>query len=470
MINRILIRNKVVQLLYSYLLTRSEFEIEQEPDTQSKEKRFTYKVYLNTLALIFKLCGLGNDLQRDCELSAKNFTPNLIRSLYSNSKLQTLLSRKEWIKTLNIELLSGIKEEIVNSSPYRSIIRSKDPSERQEAAFWTDTIDKIISQNQNYVKELRNDDDFSISAFQRGINQVIDTINSFNDVRFNYVDAEHELIKSLDKANQLYKSILLLPYEITKMREQQIDSGRHKLLPTSEDLNPNTKFIDNCVPRLINLSPGLKEFRKDEKGVWLNDYDLIKRLLDMILQSDIYQEYMEKPDDSRENDCDFWRKVMKHIILPSDDLAENLEAKSVYWNDDLDIIGTFVLKTLKMAGRSELPYLEILPKFKDKEDEEFGMKLFREAAVHYKEYRGYVQKFIKVSAWDPERIAFMDVVILVTAIAEILYFPKIALPVTMNEYVELANVYSTNRSGQFVNGILFSVANYLRDEGKLIGK
>lgn len=75
--------------------------------------------------------------------------------------------------------------------------------------------------------------------------------------------------------------------------------------------------------------------------------------------------------------------------------------------------------------------------------------------------------FIDGSNWDPERLAFMDIVILITAITELIRFPQIPLAVTMNEYVEIANYYSTRRSGQFVNGVLFSVANMLREEGKI---
>ena len=83
-------------------------------------------------------------------------------------------------------------------------------------------------------------------------------------------------------------------------------------------------------------------------------------------------------------------------------------------------------------------------------------------------YRGYIERFINDSSWDPERLAFMDIVILTTAITELLKFPAIPLAVTMNEYVEIANYYSTTRSGQFINGVLFSIANYLREEGKLV--
>ncbi|MDE6651976.1 MAG: transcription antitermination protein NusB, partial [Paramuribaculum sp.] len=159
--------------------------------------------------------------------------------------------------------------------------------------------------------------------------------------------------------------------------------------------------------------------------------------------------------------------VYKSIILPSDELAEVLESKSVFWNDDIEIMGTFVLKTVKRIANSQKEPVELLPKFKDDEDARFGSELFMYSVNNLEEYRSYIDKFINASQWDPERLAFMDGVIMITAIAELLNFPVIPIAVTLNEYIEIANSYSTQRSGQFINGILYSVINYLRQEGKL---
>ena len=171
-------------------------------------------------------------------------------------------------------------------------------------------------------------------------------------------------------------------------------------------------------------------------------------------------------------DCEFWRQVMKQIILPSDSLAELLESQSVYWNDDVDIIGTFVLKTFRRlsAVKEGDAAQAVLPQFKDKEDEKFGEELFTDTIDNYDTYRGHIDRFINANHWDPERLAFMDVIVMATAISELLNFPAIPIPVTLNEYIEIANAYSTPRSGQFINGILFSIINYLREEGKLLKK
>lgn len=181
-----------------------------------------------------------------------------------------------------------------------------------------------------------------------------------------------------------------------------------------------------------------------------------------------YKEYMAKESVSRADDCELWRALFKSVILPSDELAEALESKSVYWNDDLDIMGTFVLKTIKRIGGSDEEPVPLLPKFKDDEDARFGAELFMDAVDNYDEYRSYIDKFVNSNQWDPDRLAFMDGVIMTAAIAELLNFPAIPVPVTLNEYIEIANSYSTPRSGQFINGILYSVINFLRSEGKLL--
>lgn len=191
---------------------------------------------------------------------------------------------------------------------------------------------------------------------------------------------------------------------------------------------------------------------------------LLRKLLDKILASDIYKEYLEKPVTDLAIDTEFWREVMRQIVLPSDELAEDMEDKSVYWNDDLGIMGTFLNKTLRQIAKSEGKKVDILPKYKDEEDARFGPELFIDAVNHSEQYRKYIDMFIDNKNWDSERIAFMDIVIMIAAIAEIINYPKIPVPVTINEYLEIANHYSTGKSGAFINGILFSVIKYLNEQ------
>ena len=278
-------------------------------------------------------------------------------------------------------------------------------------------------------------------------------------------DALKELRKSLDKAYELYHYLLLLPVELTRLQELRIDNARNKYLPTPEDLNPNMKFVENRFVAKMRQSEMMQEFLKTTPLSWRKNDIYLRLTLDKILNSDIYKAYMETPQSDLASDCELWKDLMKKVIFPDDELCDVLEEESVYWNDDLETIGTFVLKTIRRFADDG--YDKLLPQFKDEEDSRYSERLFRNAAEHESEYMALIDKFVVKDSWDTERLAFMDVVILLTAIAEVENEPSVPTKVTLNEYIEISKYYSTTTSGAFVNGILNSIINYLKKEGLL---
>ena len=278
-------------------------------------------------------------------------------------------------------------------------------------------------------------------------------------------EAQKELATSLDKAYELYYYLLMLPVEFVRLQEERLDNARNKYLPTDEDLNPNTKFVDNLFVKKISGCEMFTKFVKDNNVSWADSEVSLRLMLDKIVNSDIYQEYMDKLGTSLAEDCELWRNLLKKVVFVDDNLTDALEAKSVYWNDDLDTVGTFVLKTIKRF--EEEGYEELLPKYKDDEDRLFAEKLFVNAVNNKDEYMKLIDKFVSKESWDTERLAFMDIVVLLVAIAELEKVPSVPTKVTMNEFIEIAKCYSTNKSGQFVNGILNSIINYLKKDGKL---
>jgi len=278
-------------------------------------------------------------------------------------------------------------------------------------------------------------------------------------------DALKELRKSLDKAYELYHYLLLLPVELTRLQELRIDNARNKYLPTPEDLNPNMKFVENRFVAKMRQSGMMQEFLKTTPLSWRKNDIYLRLTLDKILNSDIYKAYMETPQSDLASDCELWKDLMKKVIFPDDELCDVLEEESVYWNDDLETIGTFVLKTIRRFADDG--YDKLLPQFKDEEDSRYSERLFRNAAEHESEYMALIDKFVVKDSWDTERLAFMDVVILLTAIAEVENEPSVPTKVTLNEYIEISKYYSTTKSGAFVNGILNSIINYLKKEGLL---
>lgn len=277
--------------------------------------------------------------------------------------------------------------------------------------------------------------------------------------------AEKELFFSLSKAYDLYNYLLLLMVEVTKQANKRLNAAKNKLVPTKEELFPNTKFVENRFIAQLEVNKQLLEFSNNQKKTWENEADFVKTLCDKILESDIYKEYMASETSSYEEDRELWRKLYKNIIFNNIELDQVLEDQSLYWNDDKEIVDTFVLKTIKRFDEKNGEKQELLPEFKDEEDQDFARRLFRRTILNADYYRHLISENTK--NWDLDRVAFMDVVIMQIALAEILSFPNIPVSVSLNEYVEIAKLYSTPKSGGFINGTLDGIVNSLKKENKL---
>ena len=277
--------------------------------------------------------------------------------------------------------------------------------------------------------------------------------------------AEKELFFSLSKAYDLYNYLLLLMVEVTKQANKRLNAAKNKLVPTKEELFPNTKFVENRFIAQLEVNKQLLEFSNNQKKTWENEADFVKTLCDKILESDIYKEYMASETSSYEEDRELWRKLYKNIIFNNIELDQVLEDQSLYWNDDKEIVDTFVLKTIKRFDEKNGAKQELLPEFKDEEDQDFARRLFRRTILNADYYRHLISENTK--NWDLDRVAFMDVVIMQIALAEILSFPNIPVSVSLNEYVEIVKLYSTPKSGGFINGTLDGIVNSLKKENKL---
>ena len=459
-------------MLYSYLLTRSEFKIDAAPETTSKDKKYAYAVYLDLLFLVLELSGTrfkrsDNSLPPAIDVDKLIARNRVGKALFDNDTIKAVILRGAAHTAKFDPVLQSLADTIVKSAAYRDYKKIKSPALADDVRFWLTVVNTVIAKDQAVIDILREDSSFTIAGFEAGVREFSETLTSYQDSRMSYVNAGRELKASLDKAYELYYSLFVLMIELTREQALRIDNAKTKFLATHEDLNPNMRFVDNRFIAAIENNEDLKEYVAEHPVSWADDPAMLRSLLDSILQSKIYADYMEAKTDNYAADCEFWRNIMRSVILPSDELAEALESRSIYWNDDLPIMGTFVIKTIKQfaASTDNGADVRFLPQYKDDEDENFGPELFRYAVENRETYRGYIDRFINASQWDPERLAFMDIVIMIAAISELINYPAIPVPVTMNEYIEIANCYSTARSGQFINGILFSVVRYLNEEG-----
>jgi len=276
---------------------------------------------------------------------------------------------------------------------------------------------------------------------------------------------EKELMFSLQKSYDLYRYFLLLIAALTDAGQKRQDLRKHRYLATSEEKHPNTRFVNNRFAEQLRQNQELQQFENEKGSIWIqDDSNLIKNLLEQILDTDIYHKYLDSEDDYR-SDREFWRKLFKDFISKQALLFDFLEEKSIYWNDDVDIICSFVLKTIKQFDETDGRDKKLLPMFKNEHDREFAVQLLNQTILHREEYSQWIDKYIR--NWDLERIATIDLYIMQIAIAELLAFPSIPISVTLNEYIDIAKFYSTPKSGLFINGILDTIVQDLKKENKL---
>lgn len=276
-----------------------------------------------------------------------------------------------------------------------------------------------------------------------------------------------DLDKCLEKTYELYHYLMRLPVELTHIQEVRLDEARNKYLPTEEDLNPNMKFVNNRLVKALADNEQLKQYANEHTVTWNDDPIFQRLMLDKILKSDLYNEYMADEEDSMTSDCLLWQQLMKQIILTDENMADAIEQRSLFWSeDDLDLTVQFVCKTFRRIAEGDQD--AIMPMFKDEEDSEFGKELFQVSVTQMEENNALIDELVETSRWDKDRIVLMDRIIMCAALAEAKSFEKIPTAVTLNEYIELAKNFSTVASGKFVNGILNNAIKQLKRHGVIV--
>ena len=283
----------------------------------------------------------------------------------------------------------------------------------------------------------------------------------------NIETAEKELFFSLSKAYDMYNYLLALIVAVTEEARKFLEVQQAKAQREGTAM-PSEKFVSNRFAMQLASNRMLSEFMQRQKMSWTDEAEFLKKLFTQISSSATYRDYMLAADDSYAADRELWRKLYRTLIQDNSDIDSLLEEQSLYWNDDKDIVDTFVLKTIKRFDENSTPDQELLPEWGSEEDRDFARRLFRATIMNGDEYQHMMGETSR--NWDMSRLAYMDVVIMQIAIAEMLTFPSIPVSVTINEYVEIAKVYSTPRSAAYINGMLDAIAHKLADDGRMLKK
>ena len=253
--------------------------------------------------------------------------------------------------------------------------------------------------------------------------------------------------------------------DIADYAEKRIEIKKKKLQPTHEDLHPNTKFITNQVIQQLRTNRQLNTYLEQKKLSWVNNPGLIKELYLIMIESDVYKNYMADENRSFMDDRKFIEKLFNKVILVTEDLYIVLEEQSIFWNDDIEFVISMITKTIKRFNQLTDTDHRLMPLYKDQEDRDFTKNLIRKTIINHDELHELIKEHS--NNWDVERIAFMDILIMQLAISEFLYFPTIPTKVSMNEYIELSKFYSTEKSRNFINGILDKTLKDLKTSKKI---
>jgi N utilization substance protein B len=288
---------------------------------------------------------------------------------------------------------------------------------------------------------------------------------NFQSAESSLVKSEKELFFSIQKTYDLYHYLLLLILDIADYAGSRIELARQKRIPTRDDLNPNTKFVDNHIIQQIRANKQLNQYLNHTRLSWVNTPELIKKMHNRIRMAPFFKEYMEDPERSYEKDKNLIIDIFNREIINSENLYQTLEEQSIYWNDEVEFVLSMIAKTLKLFKEKDGENAVLMPLFKNEEDEEFVKILFRKAILNQQKSSEIIDK--NTTNWEVERIALMDILVMQLAITEIIEFPEIPIKVTLNEYIEIAKYYCTSKSSNFVNGILDNIVKEIREEGLL---
>ena len=279
------------------------------------------------------------------------------------------------------------------------------------------------------------------------------------------VASEKNLVASIDKAYDLYFHLLALVPEIAEYAAERIRIGENKKLPTYDDLHPNRKFVENKVIARLNEDEELQAQLKARKLSWTNHRDLIVALYNALIRQPFYMKYMLSPERSFREDAQLVSDIYMTMLEEFEPLDRVLEEQSILWNDDLGFLLTIVSRTI-LSMREAHEAIKLMPQFKSEEDLDYAKSLLRNAIAGFERISLLLDN--SMQNWDIERVALMDQIILITAIAEAENFPSIPVRVTMNEYIDIAKCYSTDSSGGFINGLLDRIIARLTEEGKIV--
>ncbi|HAQ70908.1 MAG TPA: transcription antitermination factor NusB [Flavobacteriales bacterium] len=278
---------------------------------------------------------------------------------------------------------------------------------------------------------------------------------------------EREMFESINRLYNLYLFLIKLIMQVGLAADEITATNRKKRLPSSEDLDPNMRFVENRVFKILKQNEQLKKLLEKGKIDWKEEHDDVRRIYKAFKEDEAYQLFMIREDNDLQTDIELIITLFRDHLVMNDIIHSALEEKDIYWQDDLPMAAITVIKTLQVLPDFDASNSTILADlYKNKEEDQlFAKDLFRKSIQFADEYGKIIAS--KADNWETERIAYLDLQLMTMALAELEHFSTIPVKVTLNEYIELAKVYSTPKSKVFINGVLDKLVHDFKSEGRI---
>ena len=297
--------------------------------------------------------------------------------------------------------------------------------------------------------------------------KVMQSLYAFHQSKNQNFNAEEKfLLKSMKEMYDLFLLILKLMIEIKSYSEKYLDKSQKKFLATQEEIDPNMKFVNNMVLKILEDNIELQN-ALEERAIshWNRDGEYVAILWEEIRNSDAFHEYMATRTTSFQQDKDFIINLLREVIAPNEKLYDYLEDTKLTWLDDLPLVNTAIMKYLNKLKENTSQEAKLPKLYKSPDDEQFAIDLFRKVYLNDEELAN--EMLGKTPNWDKERIAEIDTILIKMALCEFLQFSSIPVKVTINEYLEIAKEYSTPKSSIFINGVLDKISKEYQEEKRL---
>ena len=267
------------------------------------------------------------------------------------------------------------------------------------------------------------------------------------------------LNEKLNRSLDLFVTTILYILKVAQYAERNAQLNQSKLIPTDDELQNNTKIAGNLfLWQILSNETFTEKVKSSHLEEQVNE-DWIKKIFQQLQQSDLYKTYIKKKEREQKYEKNIMRFIWEQLMLKDEALLEHFSDELNGWDDDKDMI--FMLVENFFKHNSTYNYLQLV----SEEKLEYAQNLIRAVIEKDSMFQGIIEP--KLRNWDPERVALIDTILLKMGICEFLYFPTIPTKVTINEYIEIAKVYSTPQSGQFVNGVLDNICKGFESENKI---